>query len=424
MYLMLETTHNQPLMQKMSSKPIIENFETEKIGLTNLGNTCYMNSFLQILLHTPGFLKELKKEKNSNNALVNNLIGVSEEPDNLTYLRNIKQLMGNINESYGQFIQNDSQEFGIDLINELISSIKGDLSFSDEEENKGEKTTNENKKQFKKDKFIKYIKKYYKKENEIPLEKMFQFHESKVEIESKDDNEIFSIKNISFETFINIDLDFKIKKRTHILDLLTKKYFEYFLKENDIKLEIPVELDQENISNENEKTGEETEKQNCNLKKIWDYIKGIFSSCCKTINKYFCGNDEQEYENANSDINGKNKGDLIFIKKIATLPKILIISINRSFLGDFFNDKVISFSDTLDIKKFIDTDLLDNENTEYKLYAINECRGHTKEYGHYYSYIKINNIWYKFNDINVTCEQPKFSSEYAVGLYLDRKSVV
>ena len=422
---MLETTHNQPLMQKISSKPIIENFETETIGLNNLGNTCYMNSFLQILFHTPGFLKELKKEKISNNPLVNNLIGVSEEPDNLTYLRNIKQLMGNINDSYGQFIQNDSQEFGIDLINELISSIKGDLSFSDEEDkdNKGEKFTIANKGIFKKDKFIKYIKKYYKKENEIPLEKMFQFHESKVEIESKYDNEISSIKNISFETFINIDLDFKIKKRTHIFELLTKKYFEYFLKVKDIKLEIPVELDQENISSENEKTGEETEKQNCNLKKICEFIKEIFSSCCKGINKFFCGNDEQEYENPNSDINEKNKGDLIFIKKIATLPKILILSINRSFLGDFFNDKVISFSDTLDIKKFIDTDLLDNENTEYKLYAINECRGHTKKYGHYYSYIKVNNIWYKFNDNSVTCEQPKFSSEYAVGLYFINKDL-
>ena len=32
-------------------------------GFPNLNNTCYMNSFLQILIHTPNFIKELKKIK-------------------------------------------------------------------------------------------------------------------------------------------------------------------------------------------------------------------------------------------------------------------------------------------------------------------------------------------------------------------------
>lgn len=36
-------------------------FEYKTVGFPNIGNSCYMNSFLQILLHCPNFLKELKK---------------------------------------------------------------------------------------------------------------------------------------------------------------------------------------------------------------------------------------------------------------------------------------------------------------------------------------------------------------------------
>lgn len=40
----------------------VSNYElTQNIGFNNIGHTCYMNSFLQILLHTPNFLPKIKE---------------------------------------------------------------------------------------------------------------------------------------------------------------------------------------------------------------------------------------------------------------------------------------------------------------------------------------------------------------------------
>ena len=410
---MLDSEIKQNLME------VNNNYETNISGLPNLGNTCYMNSFLQILLHTPGFLEELKKERNSNIILVNSLLGITEEPNNSTHLKKIKQTMENVKDSYGQYVQNDSQEFGIDLINNLISSIKGEPSFSDEIEKDEEKITIKNKEEIKKRKFEKYIEKYYNKEKEIPLEKMFQFHESKIEIKSEENNEITEIKNINFETFINIDIHFQKYKKTNLTDLLKNKYFDYFFKEEDVKLKIPkdtIEID----SNEVEKKStnedvQEQEKEVSKVKAAFKYIKEMFVKYWIKLFGDCCNKDYDEYS--------VKKDELIVVKKIATLPKILIISINRALLKKKFNDNEVTFSDTLDVKKFIDNDLLKPQNTEYILYGINICEAHSQNYGHCYSYIKINNIWYKFNDSIVTKEEPKFSSRYVVGLYYINKDL-
>ena len=325
--------------------------------------------------------------------------------------------MGNVKDSYGQYEQNDSQEFGTDLINTLITSIKGDLSFSDEKEKEVERITSKNKNEIKKKKFDKYIKKYYNKEKEIPLEKMFQFHESKIEIESEENNEITEIKKINLETFINIDIDFQTYKKTDLVALLTKKYFDYFYKEDEIKLEIPKDSMDITDSKEEQETPKKKEEENIsNSKVVFNSIKNFFSFCFCGIVNLFSDCCSKKYKDYNNCLD-KQKEELIVIKKIATLPKILIISVNRAFLEKKFNDNIITFSDTLDVKKFIDNDLLKPKNTEYKLYGINVCEAHTKKYGHCYSYIKINNIWYKFNDSIVQKEQPNFSSRYVVGLY-------
>ena len=96
-----------------------------------------MNSFLQILLHFPNFinqLKEIVKENNLKINLIDNIIKLSDNRTNKNYLRNIKYLMGQVYEKYGEYVQNDSQMFGIDLLNEMICLLKNEKHLNDSDE--------------------------------------------------------------------------------------------------------------------------------------------------------------------------------------------------------------------------------------------------------------------------------------------------
>lgn len=56
--------HDKNFGKNINLKKIKIDFEFQtQYGFDNIGNTCYMNSFLQILFHTPNFLIELKKIK-------------------------------------------------------------------------------------------------------------------------------------------------------------------------------------------------------------------------------------------------------------------------------------------------------------------------------------------------------------------------
>ena len=85
--------------------------------------------------------------------------------------------------------------------------------------------------------------------------------------------------------------------------------------------------------------------------------------------------------------------------------------------GKLLYDNIINFDNTLDLKyKY-----LCRWSTKYELYAVNECIGKSSNSGHYYSYIKIKDCWYNFNDNSVTKRTPSFNSEYVVGLYYIKK---
>jgi ubiquitin C-terminal hydrolase len=78
----------------------------------------------------------------------------------------------------------------------------------------------------------------------------------------------------------------------------------------------------------------------------------------------------------------------------------------------------ISFDEELELKDYIDKDLCDqNLGTKYKLFGINIREGTTKNFGHCYSYVKVNEEWICYNDCDAHKEKPSFTLNSVVGLY-------
>ena len=357
-------------------------------GLQNLGHSCYMNSFLQILLHTPFFLEKLREsysKTNTNHPLIDSLLELSEtdSQNRIQLLKNIKYLMAEVDESYGKKIQNDSQEFGINLIGYIISIIKGELSFSDEEVSEEYDILKINKIK-KEERYKKFLDKYCK--NEISLEKMFQFQEISYKININNIKELY-IKKIDFDSFLNIELYFNKKKNSNykLTDLLKLKY---------------PKINNLNISEE------ESEINNPNnpIYLFWQWIKNFY----------------MWVRGQNSEVNKSiTKLNYVFCNNLYTLPNYLIITINRAILGKPIYKNNVEFEETLDLKDYLDIDSLKYEDTTYKLYGINYCyKQFLSNSGHYYCSIKINGKWFTFDDNKpIVDETPDFNSKYVIGLY-------
>lgn len=194
----------------------IQNFEYNSVGFANIGNTCYMNAFLQILLHTPNFLKKLRIYNPTDfekNTLLYNLLFLSQYPYNCDYLYNIKEIMKEINSEYGTFTPGDSQIFAIDFLDKLINEIKGENSLDDDS---FESNFNDFK-MSKKEKYDIFLKELYKNKDKNMLEKMFQFSEV---TKSADNNKY------SFSVNLNIELTFpnNDNKSISLIELLEEKY--------------------------------------------------------------------------------------------------------------------------------------------------------------------------------------------------------
>ena len=384
------------LCQKKSQKKN-ENF-VNLFGIKNIGNSCYINSFLQILLRTPFFYENLKIVNNNENiSLIKNLIELNNNSKKELIIKKIKILMSEVDETYKELIQNDSQDFGINLINYLIILLKGENSFDDEIDENTYLKENIPILDLEKHKngiFKNYLNKYYKKENEIFIEKMFQFHESKLLMEANaNEQKIYEAKKIYFETSISIDLNFPKKNDFSLEDLLSYRYPEFH-----------------NFYKDYTKIDEQDEFD-------WDKIKEYVYRLYKTILDACLSNFKDTIDIGENDNNIRKNIKSFCFRRLASLPNILIISINRASVGKSLNNSFLSFKETLDLRDYIDEDIYQEKETQYTLYAVNERKGLIKNFGHCYSYVKIKNRWFKFDDDIYYEEKPNFNSKYVVGLY-------
>ena len=218
----------------IKSKFIINNFESEKIGFNNIGNSCYMNSILQILLHIPNFLENLKndyKKSKNESQLIQSIINLSYYPNNNRNLYSIQEYMSTISNNYEQFHQGDSQNFGIDLINEIINNIKGEEDISSQY-NKNININNNNIVNYKINKYDEFIQKFQNENELISLEKMFIVNES--------ENYFYKNGNfnIKFNCLLHIELSFQKNDKYEKSDKHSLKdllYVKYITKKTEIE---------------------------------------------------------------------------------------------------------------------------------------------------------------------------------------------
>ena len=383
------------------------------IGFKNIGNSCYMNSVLQIILRTPGFLKILRGYQNSPNyqpnSLIDALIELSNGQKQIAPLKIIKKEMSEIDYSYGIKAQKDSQKFGIDLIEQIIVSMKGETSSTDSDENYEDENEETGE--------IKYFNFLNNTTSELTsLEKMFLLHESFMKLgENK-------VQKIGFENWLSINLTFPNDNRTYsIEDLLSMKYKKLevsFLNENfknNENINKYINFN-ENLNFDN-KYIDENENDDYNdifqSHPFLDYIKFRFNQFCVLMKTYW----NKWFSNENKD----NKKANFSLKQIASLPNILIISINRAILGQQFHFNKLKFRKYLNLNDYLDQVIFQNDSSSglYKLYAVNECFSLEGNLGHYLSYVeKDEDFWVKFDDQRLSYEAPKFNgNRYVVGLY-------
>jgi hypothetical protein len=204
---------------------------------------------------------------------------------------------------------------------------------------------------------------------------MFQFHCSSIKINKK--CEI----NLKFETFLTIELTFPEQNEYDLKTLLEFKFLpsiDYFLQmssENDKKKENEGSSfeneDKEEQEQEKEKEQElETEhkkQEKINDKELSSKDKNesgeesIYNIIKKYIIQMFYNFKiwlEQLFDEKTNKVENKT----IPLKRIVSLPNVLIISINRALIGKSFNKSILKFKETLDISDYLDDFIFKGKN--------------------------------------------------------------
>jgi len=326
--------------KNISSKNEIFHITNSLIGLNNLGSTCYMNSALQNIIHCKKFLEKLILYKNNN--LSNNSNSITSSFLNLCY--SLIEKKYSIEQSY--------MSHTYSLSSFSPSSFKNAFCLKHIEYMRGQHDSIE---------FLRTLLDDISKEininKNISAYKELTTEGKTKEEQNKEYHEFF----ISRENSIIIDLFY-----TQIINIFKCDCdFESYSCQKllDIPLLLPMKSREIDL-----------------ISLIKEYLK------------------EEIIEWGNECENCKKKNMKHHKKiKFSILNDILILSLQR--FDPYLSMKSsirVSFEDILDLKDFCDEDLY-KLNTRYRLYGTINHIGNIN-YGHYYSYIKINDMWYEFND--------------------------
>ena len=351
---------NKNKNEKFNFSNFVSSLIRSLIGLNNLGDTCYMNSILQILIHTRQFVEDM----------------IVIDSDN-----NIKPITTSLNSLFKNILI-DKKE----IIKGDNKSFISQYSYSPIEF---------------KENFCKLYPAY-----ESGQQDCLEFLRILFEVLSRENNKNYKI------TYYK-ELDTKDKSKSQ----LNKEYHQNFInRENSF---IALYYYQQIINIFECKCG----YKSYNFEKILDIplllpkSRNYFDLKDLIDNNFIEDNIDWIYKC----IQCKQK-NIIHIKKtkFTKLNNILIFNIQRlDRIKKVKNKSLLKFYEHIDLKKYCD-DLMDDSNTKYKLYGIINHIGDIN-HGHYYANIKIDNFWYEFNDSSVkSLENINFESDEVCILFYNK----
>ena len=332
------------------------------VGLNNLGQTCFMNSALQNIIHCKIFIKKLFeqqeeiKQKMSEKPITYYFIDLclNLALTEIKYTNNKEKILKNKNYYLCSFPPKDflqtfrkkhkcyddcNQQDSIEFLRNLLDDISKELNINNSIPEYKELSTENKTKIQQNDEYNNF---YLSRENSIIINIFY--------------NQIINVftcecgyESYSFEKLLDIPLLLPTKQKdTDFLSLINDHF-----KEEEIEWG--------------------TECPKCKLKNVKHKKRSKFSM----------------------------------------LPDVIIFSIQR--LNPYLQIKsnvIVKFEETIDLKDFCDDELLhieNNNDTKYNLFGTINHIG-AINFGHYYSYIKIKDEWNKFNDAKVNPE-PKLMTE-------------
>lgn len=335
-----------------------------KRGFHNIGNTCYMNTCLQNLIHSTPFIHKLLTTYphiKGNKPITTKFHSLClSQTKNISFPKDFLSAFSKNHFIYTGYSQHDTQEF----CRLLLEDISDELNVSTNKKYYKEiKTKGKTKQQIKEE----FDTVFRKRENSIIIDTFYsQFITS---FQCLNSNKCEYI-DYSCQNMLDIPLRFPITRSTssstyNRMYSLDKSYSLYSLLDEFFEEEV---IDFE-----------------------------LKCDKCKQKTKH------------------KKT------TRISQLAEILILSLQR-FSHDYttINRAQITFENELDLSKYVDNDdNIKRTPTLYKLYGISNHTG-SFNFGHYYAYIKIKDEWYEFNDNHVYHHTMNYNSTTAYILFYQR----